>query len=407
MGDVDRVDGNMMHREPSFCGLILYCDDEGGIEEIVHNGVNAEFVSGRKMTEFVAPGNLDKFLNLLVSIKTKGYIIGCEIMLCVADECVVYQLAGVREPEEPKGPGRILLVAYSTFSDLFEQLMRINNEQANLLRAKAKEYFTVDSQSQQLYEEMTRINNELVNARRKLAKRNASLTRLNEEKNRIMGILAHDLRNPIGAIDGFINVLMAEECILENASLTQILGYINTSNRFMLELLTEVLDLSRIESGRIDLEPQPTDLNELVERNLEINRVLANKKGMEILFERVPDLPAIRIDPLRVNQVLNNLISNAVKFSYPENSIRVRLTPDTENSSVSISVKDSGQGIRPEDQEKLFTPFYKTSTLATHGESSTGLGLAIVKKIVDLHGGSVSVESRHGEGSTFTISLPA
>jgi hypothetical protein len=135
-----------------------------------------------------------------------------------------------------------------------------------------------------------------------------------------------------------------------------------------------------------------------------LNRVLASNKDIEIQTAIDGPLPKMRLDPDKIEQVLNNLISNAIKYSHPNSTITVQLT--REDTHVLLSVQDEGQGIPAEDIDKLFKPFQRTSVQSTAGEKSTGLGLVIVKRIVKGHGGKIWVESEVGEGSTFFVSLP-
>jgi signal transduction histidine kinase len=147
-----------------------------------------------------------------------------------------------------------------------------------------------------------------------------------------------------------------------------------------------------------------TDILALVQRNVELNGILAGKK--QIALELVDETPIVpmEVDGPRIEQVLNNLIGNAIKFSHPGTTIRVELAQNEE--SATISVRDQGEGIPAGELEKLFQPFQKTSTRSTRGEQGAGLGLAIVRKIVEEHGGRIAVRSEVGIGSTFTVTLP-
>jgi signal transduction histidine kinase len=171
----------------------------------------------------------------------------------------------------------------------------------------------------------------------------------------------------------------------------------------MLNLINDLLDVSAIESGKLELHKEPTDLNQLLRSLHESNRLLAKTKSIDLKMETEPDLPMVTMDPNRIGQVVNNLVSNAIKFSYPNSEIllRVRRT----EKEITVEVTDHGQGIPREEISKIFADFAKTSVRATGGEKSTGLGLAIVKRLVQAHGGRVWVESEVGKGSTFSFSL--
>jgi signal transduction histidine kinase len=169
-------------------------------------------------------------------------------------------------------------------------------------------------------------------------------------------------------------------------------------------MVDDLLDVSAIESGRLSLALQPTDLDALVEHNVALNRVLAEEKQIRLAFQTDGDLPPLYLDRAKIEQVLNNLISNAVKFSYPASSVEIYVSRDQDRAL--ISVRDQGQGIPAAELDNLFKWFGKTSVKGTEGESSSGLGLAIAHKIVLGHHGAIWVESEVDKGSTFYVSLP-
>ena len=237
-----------------------------------------------------------------------------------------------------------------------------------------------------------------------LLDRNTTLEALNEQKNRLLGMAAHDLRNPLGVILAYSDFLETEASAVLDADQRDFVSTIKSTSEFMLNLINDLLDVSTIESGRLHLDPAPTDLNELVRHNVSRNRVLAQQKRIELDFEDAEKLPPLTLDCGKIEQVLNNLIGNAVKYSHPDTRVTVRIARD--ETLVTVSVADQGQGIPEEDLPKLFKAFGRTSVQATAGEQSTGLGLAIVRKIVEGHGGAMSVQSCVGKGSTFSFTLP-
>lgn len=224
---------------------------------------------------------------------------------------------------------------------------------------------------------------------------------LNEQKNKFLGMAAHDLRNPIGGILGYSELLLEEELDEETATVVR---KIQSSSQFMLRLLNDLLDLSQIESGKLELRREPTDVVALVTQNVELNRIIASKKKIDVALVCGADIPHLDVDPGKIEQVLSNLISNGIKYSHPDTTVTVSV--ERHENDVLISVRDQGQGIPAEELHKVFQEFQKTSVKSTAGEKSTGLGLAIVQKIVDGHGGRIGVESEVGKGSTFYFSLP-
>jgi signal transduction histidine kinase len=143
---------------------------------------------------------------------------------------------------------------------------------------------------------------------------------------------------------------------------------------------------------------------DLIRNNVALNRVIAGRKQITVEYHCANDLPILQLDRKKIEQVLNNLISNAIKYSFPQS--KVEIYSKCENNNLVISVSDEGQGIPPSEMDKLFKPFSRTSAKATSGESSTGLGLVIVRKIIEAHNGQVWAESQIKKGSTFYISLP-
>jgi signal transduction histidine kinase len=247
-------------------------------------------------------------------------------------------------------------------------------------------------------------NNELSNLGRELQKKNAELVKLNDLKNQFLGMAAHDLRNPIGVILTYSDFLLEETAEALSKEHREFLTTIRRSSDFMLSMLNDLLDITKIESGRLDLDLEPADLVTLIEHNVTLNRVLAVKKSIHIRFQHDEDLPPTPLDRGKIDQVLNNLISNAVKFSATGTTVVVRAVRS--DGQVTVSVKDEGPGIPEAERQKLFQPFSRTSVQSTGGEKSTGLGLAIVKKIILGHRGLIWVESGIGTGSTFYFTLP-
>ena len=247
-------------------------------------------------------------------------------------------------------------------------------------------------------------NNELSNLSRKLQKTNAELIKLNELKNQFLGMAAHDLRNPIGVILSYSDFLLEEAADVLKEEHAKFLAIIRKSSEFMLSLLDNLLDIAKIESGRLDLDLEPADLVALIQNNLMLNQSLADKKAIRIIFLSDAPLTTVLIDRTKIEQVLNNLISNAVKFSLPGTTVEVHISKNADH--LTVSVRDEGQGIPEAERQKLFQPFSRTSVKSTGGEKSTGLGLAIVRKIVLGHGGKIGVDSEVGRGSTFYFTLP-
>ena len=288
---------------------------------------------------------------------------------------------------------------------LYEELTRVNNEEVNLLRRAIKDNVLVArraSDDLSSMEEMTRLNNELVTLQRELAKKNNKLERLNEQKNTFLGMAAHDLRNPIGSILGYAKLMLELE--LEPAQRRQSLEAISRVAEQMSTLVNDLLDVSVIESGKLELRRAPCSLAALLQRRAAFFELLAAKKQITLAVA-IDDPGELPLDPDRMEQVVDNLISNAVKYS--PRGARIEVSLRREGGQVRLQVRDEGPGLSAEDQRRLFGAFQRLSARPTGGEKSTGLGLAITQRIVTAHGGTISVQSELGRGSSFSVVLPA
>lgn len=245
---------------------------------------------------------------------------------------------------------------------------------------------------------------ELETHKKKLEEQNNTLQALNEQKSKFLGIAAHDLRNPIGAIKSFSNLLIDSYSDFSDEDRIEFMTLIKDSSQFSLNLINELLDISKIELGKLELNKKNQDIQEIIVNTIKINKIFAGKKNIQINFTPTMADNSICIDKNKIEQVLHNLLSNAIKYSNPETTISVSLIKH--DSHIEISINDQGVGIPDKELKKLFTEFGTTSAKTTANESSTGLGLAIAKKIVNGHGGEIMAHSKLGEGSEFLFTLP-
>jgi len=230
------------------------------------------------------------------------------------------------------------------------------------------------------------------------------LLELNELKNRFLGMAAHDLRNPLSVFKGYLELFLTGNLGELTADQREVLNDMNHASDVMLGLINDLLDVTAIETGNIQLKRQPTKPEELLQAVQVSLRVLAHAKSIEIKLDLPMSLPVLHIDQARIKQVLTNLITHAIKYSFSRTVII--LGARVFEKEVWISVKDQGQGIPVEEMKHLFKDFSRTSVKPTAGEKSIGLGLAITRRIVEAHGGIIWVDSEIGRGSTFIFSLP-
>lgn len=232
------------------------------------------------------------------------------------------------------------------------------------------------------------------------------LESLNEKKNEYLGIVAHDLRNPLTTIIGLAELasMNIQDSVDNPEKLVGDLERISRIGQDMNTRLRELLDITAIESGKVQLEKKESDLKKIIGECMLLHVHAAEKKGIALTADYAVALPLLMVDPLKISSVIDNLLSNAVKYTHARGSVRVLF--EDHPTQVIVHIKDSGQGLSGADLEQMFTTFRRLSARPTGGETSTGLGLAIVKKIVELHGGSVWVQSVLGQGSTFSFSVP-
>jgi len=222
-------------------------------------------------------------------------------------------------------------------------------------------------------------------------------------KSEFLANMSHELRTPLNAVIGFADALGAKMVGEVNAKQAEYLQNIRQAGEHLLALINDVLDLSKVEAGRMELALARFDLPRAIEQAMTQVRPRALRDGIELTKEIDPRLAELEADERKLKQILLNLLSNAIKFT-PKGG-RVQVSASSKGKFLKIAVKDSGTGISPADQARLFEMFRQVGDDARKAEG-TGLGLALTRKLVELHGGRIAVDSAPGRGSTFTVSLP-
>jgi two-component system, NtrC family, sensor kinase len=226
----------------------------------------------------------------------------------------------------------------------------------------------------------------------------------NQHKSEFLANMSHELRTPLNAIIGFSEVLLQRMFGEINAKQEEYLQDVLSSGRHLLSLINDILDLSKVEAGRMELELGRFDLPATLQDTQILVRERAARHGITLALEVDGRLGAVVADERKLKQVVLNLLSNAVKFTPEGGRVEVRAVPT--DGAVEISVTDTGIGIAPENQEAIFEEFRQVSGEYAHKREGTGLGLTLARKFVELHGGRIWVKSQLGQGSTFTFSLP-
>jgi two-component system, OmpR family, sensor kinase len=386
------------------CAFIL-CDAQGVIEECLHDNFGlAGCAPGRQFGALVDSDSLGKAQAFVDALKADGKATDWELNLPLAGRLSTLHFSGT-----VLGTALIIVVSTTKVS-LFESsagMSPANREPPSPLQfggASTSPFMGQPAAPDgRLLDEISRLNNDLLTMQRELAQKNAELERLNQEKNRFLGMAAHDLRNPLHAILNHSGLLLAENPSTPGPQYREFLQAVYASSEFMSRLVDDLLDVARIESGQLQLDLSTVDIGALLTTNVTLNRILAAKKSIAIDLHSQP-LPPVIVDPAKIDQVLNNLIGNAIEFSAPGSKIDVSLT--AVGNDFQIVVRDQGPGIPLPEQAHLFQAFRRGQAKATGGEKNTGLGLMIVKRIVEGHGGRIWLESAAGRGTAFFVAIP-
>ncbi|HET9671760.1 MAG TPA: HAMP domain-containing sensor histidine kinase [Actinomycetota bacterium] len=292
-----------------------------------------------------------------------------------------------------------LSLGYVLSWSLIAPIQRINDRLGAIASGNFSGRVQVDNRDElgALGSNVNRMNDEL----RRLY---TELEAASRHKSEFLASMSHELRTPLNAIIGFSQVLREEMFGTVNEKQAEYLDDIVSSGNHLLSLINDVLDLSKVEAGQVELDVHPFSLREALERGVVMVRERAAEHGVRVAFSGDLGVDVVDGDERRIKQVIFNLLSNAVKFT-PEGG-EVDVSAMRVNGEVRVSVADTGPGVAPQDRERIFEEFQQSDTGGMQQEG-TGLGLALSKRFVELHGGRIWLESELGQGSTFTFALPA
>jgi PAS domain S-box-containing protein len=344
----------------------------------------------------------------------------------VLSEPLLYRdrLVGVIRIDD-QGTGR-------SFTEEDQNILRLFAVQAAIAIENARLYQEISQQASSLEQRVQERTRELEAVNRELQE-------VSRHKSEFLANMSHELRTPLNSIIGFAEVLQDPTISPLTEKQARFLGHIHQAGRHLLELISDILDLSKVEAGKLTLQPQSLSVAITLEDVLVPARDLAGKKAQHLVSDIEADLPPLQADPVRFKQICSNLLSNALKFTPKDGTIWLTAKQVTGNQSpgaegprsrgaedgkegspapphlsssaqetwLEITVRDTGIGIKPEDLPRLFQEFVQLESVETKRHEGTGLGLALTKRLVELHGGRISAASDgEGRGSTFTVLLP-
>lgn len=273
-------------------------------------------------------------------------------------------------------------------------------------------YGTLEKKVEERTETIRAANEELLRKKQEMEIMNEELAKANKMKSQFLANVSHELRTPLNSIMGFSELLKEKSFGELNEKQTQYVNYIHTSGSHLLHLINNILDLSKIEAGRLELEPEEFPLTDVIGEVLGSIKPLAHKKGVIVESKTTPISPIVKLDRQKFKQIMLNLLSNAVKFNREGGRINVDWNISEEprgtivEKALYISVKDTGIGVQGADIPKIFMEFEQLDPSITREYGGTGLGLALTKRLVELHSGRIWLESEYGKGSTFNFVIP-
>ncbi len=337
---------------------------------------------------------INKSRAILIAVAILTVFVAMVALYLIVRYVIVKPLKHLRDVSDDVSRGKMEVRADIRTNDEFEELAQSFNRMLRHL---------TDTQA-----ELRRVNSDLDVKVDELAQLNMRLYEMNRLKDDFLANMSHELRTPLNSIIGFSDVLHGIDSLTEKQK--RYAGNIQKSGRLLLEMINDILDLAKMEAGKMEVRPTEYRLETVVQAQCDMVRSLAEDKNIDLNVAVHPDLPPVYQDQAKVQQILTNLLSNAIKFTPEGGRIDVRARQD-EDGRLELTVADTGVGIAEEDRDIIFEKFRQSSSILgddglTREYSGTGLGLSILKELCKLLNGEISFESELGQGSTFKVVLP-
>jgi len=384
-------------------GLSKLC--ERGMVDILFNQDNAEHQNSLARTLVSGTTEFDSFDIDLFTSDLKGSLEGIlNVPVKIQEEVVgIISLAVYKKEFRDRNfvqtlecLGRLIAIALLHGQDVDSNVVRERKLRSEL-EATTRELAQTNTRLIDRVRELKLMSNEL-------EKRVEQLTDASRAKDEFLSVVSHELRTPLTALKGFLCVLLEEEAGPITSAQRKFLSIAKQSADRLNVLISDLLDVSRIESGRLNLDMSVCSLFEILQKSVESLTKVAEVKKIRIQFDSSAQLPDVWADPNRLQQVLDNIISNAIKFTQHEGLVCVS-TVD-KGDGILVAVKDNGPGIDAVEKEKIFDMFYQVDASTRRSNGGAGLGLAIAYGIVSMHGGKLMVESQKGKGTEFKFIIP-
>jgi two-component system sensor histidine kinase BarA len=331
---------------------------------------------------------------ILISAALVTAILAMVASYAIVRYVIVKPVKHLRDVSDAIAAGKLTVRAQIQTGDEFEELAHAFNRMLHNLVA--------------MQQELRAVNRDLDRKVDELAQANLALFEMNRLKSDFLATMSHELRTPLNSIIGFSEVLSGSDQLNERQR--RYATNIQTSGKMLLGMINDILDLAKIESGKMEVRTEDFSIRDVCEALTSLARPIAERKNIDLECRLDEAIPLMRQDPGKIRQVLYNLLSNAIKFTPEGGKVSLRANP--EGRFVVLSVADTGIGIAEEDRETIFEKFRQAGKPGSAGDvltrehQGTGLGLSIVRELTKLLGGDVSLESRPGQGSTFTVRVP-